>query len=45
VVLSGKSEAGGGNEASTSDGGNGASSFEEGGGPLCSIRGFIFFFS
>ena len=34
VVVSGRSEAGGGKEASTSDGGNGASSFEEGGGAL-----------
>ena len=43
VVVSGKSEAGGGNEASTSEGGNGASSFEEGGGPLSCRRGFTFF--
>ena len=34
VVLSGRSEAGGGKETSVSDGGSGAISFEEGGGPL-----------
>jgi hypothetical protein len=43
VVVSGRSEAGGGKEASVSDGGNGACSFEEGGGPLSCIRGFSFF--
>lgn len=33
VVVSGRSEAGGGKEASVSEGGNGANSFEEGGAP------------
>ena len=33
VVVSGRSDAGGGNEVSVSEGGNGANSFEEGGGP------------
>jgi hypothetical protein len=44
VVLSGRSEAGGGNEVSVSAGGSGAISFEEGGGALSSeVRCFRLF--